>query len=273
MPILIQADALSLDSYMGTGKLENEELLPEEEAEAAPAVQFDATAMAQLEGMGFPSVRCQKALLATGNKDPEAAMNWLFMHMEDTGRLLLRVPQCLPRLTNYPTDIDEPIPVAQLVQGGGNAAAATSGGSGAGGPSAEQISMVSEMGFTAAQARKALRQTGGSIEGAIEWLFSHPEDQGEEEGAEVPAETSSGEPKRRGSKTLPAQYRLKAFISHKGSSVHTGHYVAHIHYPEHGWVLFNDEKVSCNSLQAWQSLIHETGRSSAQMEERRQLRR
>lgn len=36
--------------------------------------------------MGFPLVRCQKALLATGNSDPEAAMEWLFAHMEDPGR-------------------------------------------------------------------------------------------------------------------------------------------------------------------------------------------
>ncbi len=46
---------------------------------------FDPAAMAQLEGMGFPIVRCQKALLATGNSDAESAMNWLFAHMEDPG--------------------------------------------------------------------------------------------------------------------------------------------------------------------------------------------
>jgi len=44
--------------------------------------------MAQLEGMGFPTIRCQKALLATGNADPEAAMEWLFAHMEDPGSFL-----------------------------------------------------------------------------------------------------------------------------------------------------------------------------------------
>jgi uncharacterized UBP type Zn finger protein len=33
--------------------------------------------------MGFPRVRCEKALHATGNNDAEAAMNWLFAHMED----------------------------------------------------------------------------------------------------------------------------------------------------------------------------------------------
>lgn len=49
------------------------------------APSFNEAAMAQLEAMGFPQVRCQKALLATGNSDPEAAMNWLFAHMEDPG--------------------------------------------------------------------------------------------------------------------------------------------------------------------------------------------
>jgi uncharacterized UBP type Zn finger protein len=39
--------------------------------------------MAQLKAMGFPTIRCRKALLATGNQDPEAAMEWLFGHMED----------------------------------------------------------------------------------------------------------------------------------------------------------------------------------------------
>ena len=56
-----------------------------------------------------------------------------------------------------------------------------------------------------------------------------------------------------GSATPPATYRLKAFISHKGPSVHSGHYVAHVLLPRspnamevdgnEAWVLFNDEKV------------------------------
>ena len=52
---------------------------------------FNAEAMAQLEGMGFPTVRCQKALLATGNADPNAAMEWLFAHMEDPGMSFLKI--------------------------------------------------------------------------------------------------------------------------------------------------------------------------------------
>jgi len=54
-----------------------------EEPSGLPA--FNAEAMDQLEGMGFPTVRCQKALLATGNADPTAAMEWLFAHMDDPG--------------------------------------------------------------------------------------------------------------------------------------------------------------------------------------------
>ena len=46
-----------------------------------------------------------------------------------------------------------------------------------------------------------------------------------------------------GSASVPAQYRLKAFVSHKGPSVHSGHYVATIKQDDGTWVLFNDEKV------------------------------
>ena len=35
--------------------------------------------------MGFPEIRCKKALIATGNNGAETAMNWLFEHMDDLG--------------------------------------------------------------------------------------------------------------------------------------------------------------------------------------------
>lgn len=78
------ADAIVLDDFLGTGKTEIETDLPDDES-ANNTIAFNESAMAQLEGMGFPAVRCQKALLATGNEDAEAAMNWLFAHMEDAG--------------------------------------------------------------------------------------------------------------------------------------------------------------------------------------------
>lgn len=75
----------------------------------------------------------------------------------------------------------------------------------------------------------------------MEWLFNHPDDTGEvsESGSShtAPVAATYG-----GSREVPARYRLKAFISHKGPSVHSGHYVAHVKVGEQ-WVLFNDEKV------------------------------
>lgn len=54
-------------------------------AASASEPVFNEAAMGQLQAMGFPEIRCKKALLATGNTDPEAAMEWLFAHMEDPG--------------------------------------------------------------------------------------------------------------------------------------------------------------------------------------------
>ncbi|ORX39093.1 hypothetical protein BD324DRAFT_618491 [Kockovaella imperatae] len=209
-------ETLCLDKYVGTGRQAGEEDL-DLDANPASVPEFDPVALSQLESMGFPLIRAQKALLATGNSDAETAMTWLLEHMEDP-------------------DIDAPLP--------------QSGGSGAE-PSAEQIASIADMGFSAAQARKALRQTGGNPEQAIEWLFSNPDDPGEESMVHPPEDASGSEANVGGSTRLPANYRLKAFISHKGPSVHSGHYVATIRQPQAGlgdqvedeWVLFNDEKV------------------------------
>lgn len=76
------------------------------------------------------------------------------------------------------------------------------------------------------------------MERAVEWLFSHPDDTGEE----APTTQKQQQPHMGGSSALPAHFRLKGFISHKGPSVHSGHYVAHIRI-DGEWVLFNDEKV------------------------------
>ncbi|EKM60173.1 uncharacterized protein PHACADRAFT_246014 [Phanerochaete carnosa HHB-10118-sp] len=214
IPVILPADdILQLDEYLGRGLQPGETELPDDSDTGATLPEFDAEAMAQLEGMGFPTVRCQKALLATGNSDPQAAMEWLFQHMDDP-------------------DIDAPIQV--------------SGSKGGNEPSQEQIEILAAMGFTPAQAKKALRETGGDAERAVDWLFSHPDETGEDSApssSEQPGTLAVG-----GSSALPARYKLKAFISHKGPSVHSGHYVAHIRTADPSgsgdmWVLFNDEKV------------------------------
>ncbi|KAF5346463.1 hypothetical protein D9756_010077 [Leucocoprinus leucothites] len=182
-----------------------------------PTPQFNVEVLMQLVSMGFPEVRCQKALLATGNESPDLALGWLLEHSEDP-------------------DIDAPI---QAPSAGSGAPAALPE------PPAELVSMLMDMGFTTMQAKKALRQTNNNMERAVEWLFSHPDDDGSE--APPPTTTSTSEQTTKtlqGTKDVPVRYRLKAFISHKGPSVHSGHYVAHIRKGgEVGWVLFNDEKV------------------------------
>jgi len=80
-----------------------------------------------------------------------------------------------------------------------------------------------------------------NMERAVEWLFSHPDDNGFESPPSATAAATSAKI-HLGTKDVPVRYQLKAFISHKGPSVHSGHYVAHIK-KEEGWVLFNDEKV------------------------------
>jgi ubiquitin carboxyl-terminal hydrolase 5/13 len=111
------SDTLSLDKYIGKGLQATEVELPEDKPGkdtplhfpdsvlnldlnpegSAGLPAFNAEAMAQLEGMGFPTVRCQKALLATGNADPTAAMEWLFAHMEDAGMVLPKTVVLLKR--------------------------------------------------------------------------------------------------------------------------------------------------------------------------------
>ncbi|KAF8067078.1 hypothetical protein FPV67DRAFT_1497798 [Lyophyllum atratum] len=203
------------EPHLGRGLQASETELPHEAPAAAALPEFNAAALAQLEGMGFPMIRCHKALLATGNSDAEAAMEWLFAHMEDP-------------------DIDAPIQVA----------ATGAGASTAPEPSAEQIGMLADMGFTPAQARKALRETAGNAERAVEWLFNHPGDMGEDTAppATSTADAAPAPAAAAGSTDVPARYKLKAFISHKGPSVHSGHYVAHVRVGDR-WVLFNDEKV------------------------------
>lgn len=222
-------------AHQSTGLLPGEEKLPDEGAAGAgaPALpEFNQAAMNQLLGMGFPEIRCKKALLATGNEDAEAAMEWLFGHMDDS-------------------DIDDPIVMQPAASGGGQQQPE---------PSAEQVEMLVDMGFTSAQAKKALRETSGNAERAVEWLFSHPDDMGEDaapRASSTSTATDATTAQLPGTTDVPVKYRLKAFISHKGPSVHSGHYVAHIRVNDseggknanagagvdEGWVLFNDEKV------------------------------
>ncbi|KAG0054530.1 hypothetical protein BGZ83_011030 [Gryganskiella cystojenkinii] len=215
VPIVFPAGQIDMEKYRGRGQQPNEESLPEDAPAAASAAPvFDETALEQLQMMGFPLIRCQKALLATNNQGSEVAMDWLIQHMEDP-------------------DIDAPLSV-----GGSSGASSTSA-------SPEQIAQLADMGFTDKQAKKALKETGGDMERAVEWLFSHmdtPMDDDEETGAAAGSAGSAGEGALAGDVTKQGHYLLSSFVSHKGPSVHCGHYVSHIKKGDQ-WVLFNDNKV------------------------------
>jgi ubiquitin carboxyl-terminal hydrolase 5/13 len=87
--ILPSNDLLDFNiNQLGQGLQPDESELPNESAaplaSAEPSLpEFNQGALEMLQSMGFPLVRCQKALLATGNESGEAAMEWLFGHMED----------------------------------------------------------------------------------------------------------------------------------------------------------------------------------------------
>lgn len=217
IPVEVTDETFSLNQYVSVRAPDGtEDVVSDDEDAGEDSNKFvpNESALQALQQMGFSVTRCEKALYNTGNSpDAEVAMNWLFAHMEDP-------------------DIDEPFVVPSS--------------SPSSGPSNDQVSMLQDMGFSAPQARKALRECGGNPEAAVEWLFSNPTDPGEDE---QEAASSEPEPEReRGSAELPANYKLKAIICHKGRSVHAGHYVAFIRKPvdstgQEEWTLFNDEKV------------------------------
>jgi ubiquitin carboxyl-terminal hydrolase 5/13 len=221
IPVQVDDEPFDLSPYQSAGLQPDEHELPEDAAvggtrsTSASFVPNEA-ALGQLESMGFPRPRCEKALHATGNADAEAALTWLFSHMDDP-------------------DIDEPLDL-----GGGG------GGTGSS-DDADKISQLGDMGISAPQARKALRECDGDVNRALDWVFSHPDDQGDfgDDASSTPAQAKSIP----GTDQVPAKFELQSIVCHKGASIHAGHYVAFIRKPlpsegkDKHWVLFNDEKV------------------------------
>ena len=104
--------------------------------------------------------------------------------------------------------------------------------------------MLMDMSFTRDQAVKALKMTDNNMERAVDWIFSHPDDLGTEDPQEDMEASSSAENSDKANLTNgEPKYKLKAFISHMGTSHMVGHYVCHI-LKEGRWVIFNDAKVA-----------------------------
>lgn len=197
VPVVVGDEPFSFDAYKSSGIQPGEQELPEDADTGAASNKFVANpdAMSMLQDMGFPPVRCEKALHATGNADGQAAMDWLIGHMDDP-------------------DIDTPMDVSGGGAGGSSAAA-----------DPEKISMIGAMGISEPLARQALKETGGDVERAVDWVFSHPEAQGDFGGDNNAAasEAEAAKPKDLpGSEALPANFQLQSIVCHKGSSIHAG---------------------------------------------------
>ena len=81
------------------------------------------------------------------------------------------------------------------------------------------------------------------MERAVEWLFSHPDDDGSDS---APTTTAAATKAPLDGVEHAGKYIVRALVSHKGTSVHCGHYVSHIHATEDNkdeWILFNDDRV------------------------------
>ncbi len=104
-----------------------------------------------------------------------------------------------------------------------------------------------------------LQSTGGNIERAADWLFSHMDDleqavaavnaqqqQQQQAGAAAAAGATAAAASAAPVLDGPGRYRLKGFISHMGSNTACGHYVAHI-IKDGRWVIFNDDKVAAST--------------------------
>eukprot|EP01053_Blabericola_migrator_P002176 Blabericola_migrator_1__2175@NODE_15_length_23605_cov_67_423868_g12_i0_p3_GENE_NODE_15_length_23605_cov_67_423868_g12_i0NODE_15_length_23605_cov_67_423868_g12_i0_p3_ORF_typecomplete_len815_score130_25UCH/PF00443_29/6_8e28UBA/PF00627_31/1_7e02UBA/PF00627_31/1_6e08zfUBP/PF02148_19/3e09zfUBP/PF02148_19/3_4e03UCH_1/PF13423_6/1_8e03UCH_1/PF13423_6/2_6e05UBA_5/PF16577_5/4_5e02UBA_5/PF16577_5/0_067UBA_4/PF14555_6/0_02HOIPUBA/PF16678_5/0_15_NODE_15_length_23605_cov_67_423868_g12_i01099913443 len=96
----------------------------------------------------------------------------------------------------------------------------------------EKLMLVVSMGFNEEDAKRALNQTNGDVDAALDKLF----------GGDTMLETNvQSQP----SVILegPARFCLTGAITHLGSHAHSGHYVVHLKKAG-GWYLFNDTVVS-----------------------------
>lgn len=136
-------DVLDIGSLRATGLLPNEELLPELDGETPPPAPMDPIVLQQLVDMGFPSEACKRAVFFTNNSGIEVATQWIMEHITDSD---FGDPFTPPGLDSKNVKFT---------------------------PDPNGLEMLMGMGFNAAQATKALKETSNNIERAADWIFSH----------------------------------------------------------------------------------------------------
>ncbi|KAJ6660938.1 hypothetical protein lerEdw1_016958 [Lerista edwardsae] len=235
-------DFLDISHLRATGLQPGEEELPDIAPpiiipDGPKAPDIDESSVMQLAEMGFPLEACRKAVYYTGNMGAEVAFNWIIAHMEEP-------------------DFAEPL----TIPGCGGAAFPGVGGPGAAGldnqPPEEMVAIIASMGFQRNVAFQALRATNNNLEHALDWIFSHPELEEENETASETMDMENhvnanilaeSDPEGPQIKDGSGRYELFGFISHMGTSTMSGHYVCHLK-KEGRWVIYNDLKV-CASEQ------------------------
>ncbi|GMF30653.1 unnamed protein product [Phytophthora fragariaefolia] len=222
-------EKISLSRFKSKGLVDGEEELPDisvapsaarESSVTTASETADEVLVAQLVSMGFSENGCKRAAIATGNSNAEAAMEWIFSHMED------------------PDFNDPPAPAGSAHKPENESV------------NMEHVSMLMAMGFAEAHAKCALKQADKNPDRAAEWLFSHMDDlDGAVAQCENEAAASAGvsgdsglTSKRLDSDTI-GDYSLVGFVSHVGKNTNSGHYVCHMK-KEGRWIIFNDDKVA-----------------------------
>ncbi|CAG9102992.1 unnamed protein product [Plutella xylostella] len=139
---------VDLSCLRGHGQQPGEELLPESAPAEQPPPTFDEALLAELLDMGFPLEACKKALYFSNNGGLEAASHWLMEHMTDWDfGHPFQPPAAAAGAAAAPANIDE-----------------------------TSIAQIMGMGFTRPQALKALSATGGAVDRAVDWIFSHADE-------------------------------------------------------------------------------------------------
>uniref|UniRef100_A0A8C4IX08 Ubiquitin carboxyl-terminal hydrolase n=1 Tax=Dicentrarchus labrax TaxID=13489 RepID=A0A8C4IX08_DICLA len=157
-------DFLDLSRLRATGLQAGEEELPDLMPpivlpEDTRAPEIDEAAVMQLAEMGFPVEACRKAVYYTGNMGPEMAFNWIIAHMEEPD---FAEPLTLPSMIDPgPSTSDSPMGATPL----GNS------------PPEESIAILTSMGFPRAHSIHALKATNNNLERALDWIFTHPEEE------------------------------------------------------------------------------------------------
>ena len=205
-------DTLDLAAFKVPNDEPPVELQPEEEQQPDDVTPVDAGHLDMLTGMGF-AVEDTAYALREHDNDVERAMEFL-----------LSGGKAVPK------------------PGTGGAAAV----------SADSIAMITSMGFSDDQARLALSKTNGNAEAALDLVLSGVPlvpDEADDEALSpvgVLAGEGDGAPAASASASASASstiYKLNGFISHIGSNLSSGHYVAHVK-KEGEWYIANDDKLA-----------------------------